>query len=692
MRLGLLFLVGLVTALVACESGGDGVNAPAAPPSTTSPPPTPTAPGAQHLTDEAACSTDADCTNGEACDHGICQIRRCATTYTSAPPLGVRHVFEAARELIVVDGMDVRSFGAGAGSALGNVGAGGVTVTDAAGGDLFGARPEAVALAVRGHKGLDVVGGPSRVALALSFEPVAVGAGDTDDDGVDEIVALGAKGELAVCRAAAGKCDELTIANVTGLDVTLADVDADGAAEPVLLLKDTAGKTLLYVWNRDHAATGQDEVIAVELAASPTKLGVFVPGTGPAQVLALEDGGYLGLASDTVYAYAVADKTVTVAFSGKVAKDAVDVHGDAGRVLVLTAKGTLEAYAADKGAMTLASTTTLSGASAPTRLTMADTNGDSPVGVLTGAPEVVAGELVPTAVVLYPPYSYGKMEGASQIVIGNAASTSNAAQDSVGLRTSVALGFEAEFPGIAKASVTGKVEQRLDRSHTITHYVTVSDRFTVDARPDLAGKDNAVVVLSNGCFHAYSYVVDDPKGKLGANGKKMVVFVPVGGQTSVWSLKRYDAFVAATKTGTAIHVPYEVSDPSTYPRVATTLHGAPAAEADVVVRASHAYHTSDVARVGWQVAVGASEANSVSTSTTATAIGAVEVGGVSVQTEVGGSYGASYTVTLGKEASFGGSVPPLKPGVTDGGFSFSPLVYREPGTGGYFVVTYAVGD
>jgi hypothetical protein len=65
----------------------------------------------------------------------------------------------------------------------------------------------------------------------------------------------------------------------------------------------------------------------------------------------------------------------------------------------------------------------------------------------------------------------------------------------------------------------------------------------------------------------------------------------------------------------------------------------------------------------------------------------VSVGPLSVDTDVSGTLGVSYTIALGQEMYFGGTVPPVM-NLSADGYSFSPIVYEEPS--GFYVVTYTV--
>jgi hypothetical protein len=109
---------------------------------------------------------------------------------------------------------------------------------------------------------------------------------------------------------------------------------------------------------------------------------------------------------------------------------------------------------------------------------------------------------------------------------------------------------------------------------------------------------------------------------------------------------------------------------------------------------------SDVGTVGFWLTSTESEANTVAETTTIGLSGTLGAFGASVTGDINTGFAHAYTVTVGEEALFAGSVPPLvdNPDTPEDEFqtyrySFSPTVYREHyEDAGYYVVTYAVGQ
>ncbi|MBT8494961.1 MAG: hypothetical protein KJO07_18070, partial [Deltaproteobacteria bacterium] len=224
---------------------------------------------------------------------------------------------------------------------------------------------------------------------------------------------------------------------------------------------------------------------------------------------------------------------------------------------------------------------------------------------------------------------------------------------------------------------------------------------------DAHGNDFSVVMVSSGCFHAYRYEIDDPVGALDEElgGSTMGMMVPVGGQVTVWSSKRYNALAKHLGNLPVIETPVRIGDPSSYPASPmTTTLGAVQAD-DAVFPRTPDLKVSDVGIVGYWLAVGEYEVNERSQSIDLSGYGNVGVGPVSLNFDVGLNQGRSHSVNIGTEAIFGGGVPPIPddPNTPEdehaaNSFSYSPSVHKEYYTdangneAGYYVLTFTVGD
>jgi hypothetical protein len=152
-------------------------------------------------------------------------------------------------------------------------------------------------------------------------------------------------------------------------------------------------------------------------------------------------------------------------------------------------------------------------------------------------------------------------------------------------------------------------------------------------------------------------------------------------------------------------IPYVLGDPESYPRGPERADGSPIANEDFVFPEVPNYLVSDVADVGWELAVGTSEVNSVSTKIGLKVGASLGVGPFQFGAGLGPSWGKAYELKVGDQATFSGSVPPIpddsatpEDEYIEYAFSFAPYVYQEHYTdaegndAAYYVMSYAVGD
>ena len=720
---------GLIATLffAAACSGDDGA---ANPPGPTAP-----RPGTSAIDrDSVVCASTSDCAQGEVCAEGVCQVQRCASqTYRSAAPMGKRSYFSVDREIVVLNDASARridayealdgSFAAtpSARQELGNT-----RIVDLTAGNLTGKRPESVAYALDATTTVTVLTGASKESIEVGFAPVALAAGDVDDDGVDELAVLGKAGEIALCRLADKSCSKQKISDAEGRDVTIADLDGSGQKRPVFVVDRKDGKSRFVEWNtrlspgaegglrewvsprklRRLSAGRFGEGTADKLIALEAISTYFDPNVGPIDL----PGSLLmfGLKDQAVSELSATPATLTMQ---DVTVGDINADGTA-EVLVLEPRelNVFDAKSGDKGALSLVRgyKSSLTSSTNASRLVLADLDGDSPGARLEGEAELTPGPLVPMTVLVYPPYSRSASDGTSQIAIGTKETDKAETFRSVGLKLGAGISFEADIPLIARVELSVQADKAWKSSESSSRSVSVGDNFSVDARPDLEGPGNGAVVLGCGCYHAYRYRVEDPKGKLGGvggDGKLMELFVPVGGQTTLWSVKRYNDLAARVGDIPPISVPYVVGDPATYPKKVESLSGKPIAAEDMVFSAPRPYRVSDVARVGWSLGVSDSVSQTESSAITVGARLRLRGGFVGVEGSVSKTWEEGYSLTVSRETTFSGTVPPIRNDARTPedefalyGYSFSPFLYRHrykgPNgeTGGFFVVTHSVGD
>lgn len=662
--------------------------------------------------DDVGCESDGDCAQGEVCGDGVCQMQRCTgEAYASVAPLGNYRYFGLDREIAVVgDGTFVDGYESKDGGYLASWEIG-ETITDVVGGNLLGTRPQALAAAVEFSDEVRIQDGKGERKLSVGIWPIALAAGDVDADGIEELIALGQEGSVSVCRVLEQTCQVVEITGVTGVSIAAGDVDGDGFDEPVILV-DREGSSEVVVWNTDHDKTEQEELVAWSVNKTLSALGVGdVDGDGLAEAMMLEDGGLWGWASDVLHVFSPAQGSIVASPSVDAATidvDAGDRDGDGrAEAVLLRDNAAFEVVSIDAaGALAQLVNGSLAVGQGATRIATVDWDGDSPAGKLLTGPELVSGAVVPVALMLFPPYDRAaQTKGSANVVVGNTETQSETMSDTVSLHLGLTVGYEADIAGIVKAGVSGYLYKDQSATQALTRSISVGQRFTVEADPKLLGDDYAAVVLSCGCFHAYSYETDDPANKVGGSGKEMRMFVPVGGQTALWSTKRYAAMAKVVGGLPEMKVPYRIGELASYPAAHQTLAGQPIPDADRVFPEPPSFQVSDVGTVSWSLTSTQSEANTVAETTTIGISGSLGAFGATVSGDVNTGFAHAYTVTVGEDALFAGSVPPLvdDPETPEDEFetyrySFSPTVYREHYTdaagedAGYYVITYAVGQ
>src|SRR5262249_22172664 len=146
------------------------------------------------------------------------------------------------------------------------------------------------------------------------------------------------------------------------------------------------------------------------------------------------------------------------------------------------------------------------------------------------------------------------------------------------------------------------------------------------ANPAMYGVDQAAIVLSCGCFHQYTYQMQSPT--VGGDGSKLVVLVPVGGESLLWSSKRYNAMAMAVGNLPIITVPSKVGDAKSYPTMPQRADGSAIPAEDMVFTSVPATRVSDVADVMWSLTTENTQTNGVAKSTSVGVDGSVSVLGV----------------------------------------------------------------
>ena len=688
---------------------------------------------------DITCSSSTDCGSSESCIDNVCQMQRCTEgPYNSVAPLGDSLTLATEREIIAADGDSndgaywIDGYVADnqqvthASSASWNFGS--RRVLDIAGGDFYGSRPERFVAALEGSTELHIRRDGHNERIDLGFQPVAVAAGDTDRDGRDDIIALSGDGRFALCKAAEQSCRSWSWnGDVEGVDVASADVDGDGYAEAIFLIRN-GGETQLLTWHPHHEETGQDEFAGIKPGSGSTDhdfkaiAAGDITGDGVAEVVAIHDRTWPADDRMKIYRYVsgnlsrVGDESLETKDSKHVATGDLNMSGQE-ELLILRDDRRVDVYRGhDDGSASLLYDAQLSVTSNAARIATTDIIGDSPVIARVSGPELIPGPVVPMLAAEFPPYDAahsggGGVPGAgggavSNLFLGNTESTSETFDDSVHVRAGVAVGGEANFFGVLGASAKVRVQRQIEYTESVTTTQVIGNRYFVLPEPDRFGASYGVVMLSAGCFHGYEYRVHDPESRIASDVDGSTVFgvVPVDGQVTLWSTNRYNALAERLDYLPTIEVSTEIGNPDSYPQTPQRTDGTPIPPEHMVFPEPPQYLVAETGRTGWWLTTTESESQSVSMTTEVGVLTSLSAG-VTVDADLTAGEGQAYSVTLGEEVIFGGAVPAIEddPSTPESeyekfSFSFAPYVYRETYVGpdgeeaGYYMMNFTVGS
>ncbi len=659
---------------------------------------------------DVTCVGEGDCLSGEVCRDGFCQVDRCDETYSSVPPLGEDFVFFVDREVAVADANTYEGDYYIDGYQNDDSGvdyehswnAGGEIMADITGGDFVDAKVETYAAAIEDERRVQVfeTGAHPGRSLSLGFKPVALDAGDLDADGMAEIVVIGDE-EVAVCQVDEGTCEELDAPAGDLIDVAVGDVDGDILPEIVLLM-DYQGKRSLFVMNLDFERTVQveDFYVALEDEDSERVAAGDLDGDMQDEIVVLVDGGYGGAVDDDLHTYTVHstwdDADIELvgeddANYGRLVDIVVgDMDGDnEAEVMAVSALSAIAGYRLKSGELSEVFYTSLDVTADSKFIAMADQDNNSVRAVLESGPTLGPGAVVPTTLLILPPYVDG-LEGNAWAWagVGESQSTSESWSDTSSMSASVHWGSTGNFFDLFGYEKNKRLTGFLDRTTINASSVEIGSRWQIRSAPELFGVNSGGVVLSWGCFHTYTYLVHDPDGLLpGSDGEPVLLAVPVDGGTALWSTPRYNALAEAVG-GPRIEVPYEVGRVETYPTSPEALDGSPLREDDLLFPDTTWYEASDIGLVEWFQTVGESETNETvagySKSTDASVL--VGTGYVGIGYDKGASQG--YALSFGETATFYGGIPPIvndsstaADEYADNRYRVSPLTYIDHWTG-----------
>ncbi len=290
------------------------------------------------------CESDEHCDGGESCEGDMCLPRRCgiAGQRTSRPPLGTRAVLAERADVVASSETEATAVDPNTSQEIWRKHAPGEVL-----GIALVRLPESAAAApvFAGRAGVDIPDVDDWDYDAPAGVPIAaVAAGDVAEDGEDDLVILSSDGRFELCSPALARCERASLGDREGIDVAVGDIDGSGAQRAVFLLRSNDASDLVVV-DGVGGEGGASVVTEARFEARFDRVAVGdVTGDGIGEILALEDGGWLGLASDRAHVYAATkdfdSPLPTASLPGNSRDIAVaDLRGDGDEELVVLSGG-----------------------------------------------------------------------------------------------------------------------------------------------------------------------------------------------------------------------------------------------------------------------------------------------------------------------------------------------------------------
>jgi len=674
---------------------------------------------------DLSCFTDSDCMSYEACTSGICQIDRCGENYyESSPPMGEYLLFNQDLEFAVVDEeesanqywLDGYSPTPTAAPFDTSWSAGNQRILDVAGGDFLGTAQQAYAVSTENNNQIQVLYAASPISISAPFTATALVGGNLDDDSADELL-LGTEHRLAVCNVDINSCFPFWLdTEYEILDVAAGDLNGDYTDEAVVLVSMEDDRFLQVL---DLSDPLQGPVLIAELLVdegSHKLASADIDADELDEVIVLEEGGWWSWNDDEFAVYELiqtddSDPVLQLTHHqesgyGRLSDlDAGDTDGDEqAEIVALDEHQKVAVFTYQSGAISRLYQSEFNDTEEPDRIAMADHDNNSTRADLVAGPEAVMGAEVPVIAMLLPPFSYEHSAGFSSTGYGMGDTMSETFSDTVSLSVGVDVGIKGSFLGLFGTSFSEKVGWRVSETLGSTSTMATGTRSSIRSQPDDFGFHYGAVVVSWGCFHAYTYEVQDPTDLIsGSDEEEIVLTVPVDAGTAMLSTGRYNAMAQAVGDLPIIEPPYTVGDVYSYPTAPETIWGEDIADEDYVFPGLDWYEVSDVGYVGWFNTIGQTTSNASTESVDMGASASVTVAGVTVGMNSSMGWGKGYSLSMGETALFSGAIPPFRDDPTttideyaENFFRVAPITYvqhyedADGNDSAFYVQTYVV--
>jgi len=673
---------------------------------------------------DLSCNSDSDCLSHETCVLAVCQVDRCSgATYESLAPLGESYIFYGDLEFAVLDQqswndqywIDGYSPDSSAAPYEASWSSNSGAMNDLAGGNFLATGEEGYAVALSDAPALALLAGTTVTNFMLPFAADSIAAGDFNADGSDDIVAID-DGRLALCDLAANQCSQWPLEpGSQPIDVAMGDVDGDGHDEIVVLIQDS-GRHLL-VLNEEADLTSEHGPLQVAIDQRAHKVdSADLDGDGQDEIVVLEEGGWFHLNDDELSLYRVetdSDGDLELSlfhheesgYGRLLDVSAGDTDADeSAEIVVLDEHDKVALFRFTGSSLDQVFEQSTGVTQNGQRISMGDQDNNSPRARLTAGPSLEVGASVPIVAMLLPPYSHEYSAGFSSAGYGLGETFSESYSDTVSLSLSADVGVKGSFLGLFASSFSEKVGWKTSKTLGTSTTISTGGRSGIRSQPEDFGFHYGAVVVSWGCFHAYTYEIDDPSGLVpGANNEEIVLTVPVDGGTAMLSTGRYNATAQAAGDLPIIEAPYEIGEPRDYPREPETIYGDPIPEDAYVFPELAWYEVSDVGYVGWFNTLGNTATESTSYGMDMGMSANITVAGISIGAGISTGWGKSYSLTLGDSAMFNGGIPPFRDDpntpadeYAENFFRVAPITYMQDYTdsegnqSAFYVSTYIV--
>lgn len=641
--------------------------------------------GAAALTDDVlgkppACSEALPCAEGSTCVTGQCVLSTCESFEGDLDTL-----IQPPRRIVAAKDVEIARVSANVlttSQATGDDAIQGWTAetSDAiaiAGGRLLG-RTASLVIARRYAADISLI--PENETFSLPIWPIALAAGQLDDDILDELFAINSDGDAVICHLDELRCDAIQSLGTPTIAATLADTDGDGMDEIAIEFERELGvrSVELFTDNLEsipgisHAVSESSSFGLVDF----DRTGEQLAWTTPEDIWDYAQLHIRPLLGDASPIQTLELPENAVALAGG------DLDGDgAGELIVeLESGASATVRLSPNGSLTLGA---LSPASPVARaIALVDVDLNSQSAELVSGPEMLQGPPIPMVLAFFPPYSAEYSDGVSSMSLGSGETESTAKSSSFSIGSTAAVGFSAGLGEWFKASVSSKLGQAFSKTITQGASRYVGRRFDGSADAEQHGQSYGIVQVATPCFARYRFAVAS-ENNAAAEAESAEVLIPLGAAETVLTTARYEP-LARSLGMPSLPVASKLGSLTSYPTSLVDLYGEPVAPEHLVIQGT-AIQASDAGQTGASLSMSESTSQSESATTSISLTGSGQVAFATLTVEGQSSATASVELNVASNAHFGATIPALvddtttpEDEFTENRYGFTSYVFKQP--------------